>query len=90
MPLEIVSSNRFLKDVARAKKRGKNLSCLADVLRKLASGEKLENKYRHHKLTGNFKDRWECHIEADWLLIYLKTSSTIICERIGTHSDLFE
>ena len=31
----------------------------------------LEEKYRDHKLTGNYKGRRECHIESDWLLIYI-------------------
>ncbi|MBS3905113.1 MAG: type II toxin-antitoxin system mRNA interferase toxin, RelE/StbE family [Simkania sp.] len=24
-------------------------------------------KHRDHKLTGNYKDHRECHIEPDWL-----------------------
>ncbi|WP_198959551.1 MULTISPECIES: type II toxin-antitoxin system mRNA interferase toxin, RelE/StbE family [unclassified Fibrobacter] len=23
-------------------------------------------------MTGNFKGVWECHIQPDWLLLYLK------------------
>ncbi|KIC75824.1 mRNA interferase YafQ, partial [Neochlamydia sp. TUME1] len=42
------------------------------------------------RLVGNFKGRWECHIEPDWLLVYLKTDEDIIFERTGTHSDLFK
>ena len=49
----------------------------------------LEVKFRDHKLTGNYKDRRECHIEPDWLLIYKLESQIIIFERTGTHSDLF-
>jgi mRNA interferase YafQ len=30
----------------------------------------IPTKYKNHKLKGNFKNRWECHIEPDWLLIY--------------------
>ena len=41
------------------------------------------------QLSGNFKDRRDCHIEPDWLLIYKKEGSNIIFERTGTHSDLF-
>ena len=32
----------------------------------------LEEKYHNHQLVGNFKDVWECHIQPDWLLLYLK------------------
>ncbi|MBU4128076.1 MAG: type II toxin-antitoxin system YafQ family toxin, partial [Proteobacteria bacterium] len=36
------------------------------------------------------KNRRECHIEPDWLLIYKIMENEIIFERTGTHSDLFE
>jgi hypothetical protein len=39
MPLKIATTNIFLKEVERAKKRGKDLAKLKDVLRKLANGE---------------------------------------------------
>ncbi len=90
MPIEIITTNRFLKEVALAKKRGKDLSKLKEILRRLAADESLDGRYKNHKLAGKFKNRWECHLEPDWLFVYLKTETQIICERIGTHSDLFE
>ena len=60
-----------------------------DIAKQLVKEEPIDPKYRLHKLTGNFKDRWECHIEPDWLLIYYKTKTEIVFERTGTHSDLF-
>ncbi|MGZ3633220.1 MAG: type II toxin-antitoxin system YafQ family toxin [Parachlamydiaceae bacterium] len=47
-------------------------------------------KHRNHRLIGNFKGRWECHIEPDWLLVYLKTPTEIIFERTDSHADLFK
>ena len=35
------------------------------------------------------KDRRECHLEPDWLLIYRFDENKIIFERTGTHADLF-
>ncbi|MCX6075906.1 MAG: type II toxin-antitoxin system mRNA interferase toxin, RelE/StbE family [Campylobacterales bacterium] len=32
--------------------------------------KKLDDKYKDHKLTGNFKDLKECHVKPDLLLIY--------------------
>ena len=49
----------------------------------------LDRKFRDHVLIGNFKDRRECHIEPDWLLIYRIEESAIIFERTATHADLF-
>ncbi len=30
----------------------------------------LEPKYQNHKLSGEFGDCRECHLQPDWLLIY--------------------
>jgi mRNA interferase YafQ len=57
---------------------------------KLTNEESLDPKFRNHKLTGDYKDHWECHIEPDWLLIYRLTKTEIIFERTGSHSDLFK
>lgn len=59
------------------------------AIRKLIDG-KLELNYRDHQLVGNYMGRRECHIESDWLLIYKLEDDTIIFERTGTHSDLFQ
>lgn len=40
-------------------------------------------------LLGNWQGRRECHIEADWLLIYKPESERVIFERTGSHADLF-
>lgn len=88
--LKISFRTKFKKELKQQEKRGKNLQIFLDVAEKLSKEEPLESKYRNHKLTGNFKDRWECHLEPDWLLIYLKTDEEIFFERTGTHSDLFK
>jgi mRNA interferase YafQ len=88
--LNISFRTQFKKELKRQKKRGKDTQKFLDIAKKLANEEKLDPKYCNHKLTGNFKNRWECHIEPDWLLVYYKTKSEIIFERTGTHSDLFK
>lgn len=85
-----VTTKRFEKDVKLARKRGKDLSKLHDVMDFLLKGKKLPYKYLDHWLTGNYSDRRECHIEPDWLLAYKPESKEIIFERTGTHSDLFK
>lgn len=87
--LKITFRTKFKKELKQQKKRGKDIKNFLDLAKKLDNEEPLESKYRNHKLIGNFKDRWECHIEPDWLLIYFKTEEDIIFERTGTHSDLF-
>ena len=80
---------KFVKDLERTKKRGYDLTKLSAVINLLLEEEILPAKYKNHKLQGNYKDCWECHIEPDWLLIYVKTKTEIIFARTGTHSDLF-
>jgi len=89
--LEIVPSNRFIKDLKLALRRGYNMELLATVVNKLAEGIPLEPKYKDHELSGDFKGLRECHISPDWLLIYQVIDGEIVLylSRTGTHSDLF-
>ncbi|MEN6452100.1 MAG: type II toxin-antitoxin system YafQ family toxin [Thermoguttaceae bacterium] len=45
---------------------------------------------RDHQLLGSYRDHRECHIEADWLLIYKVDGERVIFERTGSHADLFQ
>lgn len=84
-----VYTKKFEKDLARARKRGNDLEKLKEIIRALVNEESLNPRCRNHKLRGNYQDRWECHIEPNWLLIYLIDGDRIVFERTGTHSDLF-
>ncbi len=83
-------TKQFGKDLKKMLNRGKPKKKIKDVLKKLINEEQLDARFKDHKLIGNLKDRRECHIEPDWLLVYKKTSVEIVFERTGTHSDLFE
>ena len=89
--LTIVRSNRFLKDLRIAKKRGLDLSSLEEVVNKLANQEELDEKYHDHALSGDYSDFRECHIKPDWLLVYTIDDEELelFLFRTGTHSDLF-
>ena len=89
--LTIARSNRFLKDLRLAKKRGLDLSLLEEVVNKLANQEVLDEKYHDHALSGDFADFRECHIKPDWLLVYTVDDEELelFLFRTGTHSDLF-
>ena len=86
----IVTSAKFRKDFKRANKRGKNMGKLQSVLNLLVTDGNLPARYKPHKLSGNYVDLWECHIEPDWLLIYDVGDSVVELLRLGTHSDLFD
>jgi mRNA interferase YafQ len=87
--LRTVYTRRFERDLRRVKRRGKDLEKLKNVIRQLVSEIPLDRRYYDHPLIGNYKGRRECHIEPDWLLIYLRDQDTIVFERTGTHTDLF-
>jgi mRNA interferase YafQ len=79
----------FRRDLKKAKKRGKDLSKLYALVEALATDEPLDRKHVPHPLTGSWKPCWDCHIEPDWLLIYVVTPESIALVRTGTHADLF-
>ncbi len=83
-------TRQFERDIKRMKKRGKNLEKLKIIIRSIVEERALDAIYQNHKLIGNWKGRRECHIESDWLLIYLVESDRVIFERTGTHADLFK
>lgn len=89
--LEIVSSNRFKKDLKLAMRRGYKIDLLEEIVNKLAAGDVLEPKYKDHELSGDYKGFRECHITPDWLLVYriINNDLVLFLFRTGTHSDLF-
>lgn len=87
-----IRKNKFKKDIELLKKRGRSMNKLRDVMSLLVDKKPLDRKYLPHKLQGEYSGCVECHIEPDWLLIYLIDSekNTITFIRTGTHSDLFK
>jgi mRNA interferase YafQ len=91
---EIVTSTKFLKDLKLLKKRSvKDVQLLQQLIGTLAEkGHKgLDKKHNPHKLSGNYKGYWECHVKPDLLLIWDENEQISLLElvRTGTHSDLF-
>lgn len=87
--LNPVYTNAFKKDTKLVKKRNLDTTVLKSVMTDIIEQKPLAAKYRNHKLTGNWKDHWECHVAPDWLLIYKLVGEDVIFERTGSHSDLF-
>jgi len=83
-------TTQFERELRLLQRRGKDIEKLKEILTALINQEPLAERYRDHPLKGNFKDRRECHVEPDWLLIYKLNNDEIIFERTGRHSDLFE
>jgi len=83
-------TTRFKKDAKRLEKRGKDMRKLVAIIDKLRAQETLPVKNRNHRLTNDWKDFWECHIEPDWLLVYQYDATTLYLAASGSHSDIFE
>ena len=84
-------TKQFRKDYKLASKRGLNIKLLQEVINSLLREEKLASQFCDHALTGKYIGFRECHIQADWLLIYFIDSDKLIltATRTGTHADLF-
>jgi len=59
------------------------------VVQDLSARRKLPAKYKDHPLKGQHRDKRDCHIEPDWILLYAIESDELVLYRTGTHSDLF-
>ena len=86
-------SGQFKRDYKLAIKRGCDPKKLEEVIAMLCAEQPLPEKYKDHALVNsrNYKGMRECHIEPDWLLIYMVSQQMLILRfiRTGTHSDLF-
>ena len=87
--LNPVYLNSFKKDVKLVKKRGLDTAPLSAVMLLIMQEQPLEEKHKNHKLVGNWKGRWDCHVAPDWLLLYRIEGDDVIFERTGRHTDLF-
>lgn len=79
----------FKRDLKKVKRRGKSLVKLDKIVDMLLRNKKLGDKYRVHKLQGNYGNKLECHIEPDWLLIYELNEDYLTLYRTSSHADLF-
>ncbi|MDR0231810.1 MAG: type II toxin-antitoxin system YafQ family toxin [Dysgonamonadaceae bacterium] len=84
-------TNKFKKDVRRCQRRGRDLNLLRNTVDLLARTGTLPLQYRSHSLSGKYKNRMECHIQSDWLLVWMQNDNELVMlfTDTGTHSDLF-
>ena len=87
----IAYTSRFKKDLKRCTKRGLDISLLEKAIELLQLTGTLPTTYSPHKLSGNYAECWECHLQTDWLLIWKQNDTELILlfMNTGTHSDLF-
>ena len=86
---ELIYTAQFRRELRRARRRNKDLSKLRDIVDQLLAGEPLAPRQRRHQLVGDWYPCWECHIEHDWLLVWVEDDTAITLMHTGTHSDIF-
>lgn len=84
------TTNRFLRDVARMKKRGLDMEKFKAVIEALCSRETLGPERNDHALVGQWKGWRDCHVAPDWIILYQKSDNELLLARTGTHADLFK
>ncbi len=92
MKLELILTSRFKKSLKRCRKRGLDIDLLDHIVTQLLNGQPLAEKYRDHPLKGAYKMFRECHIQPDWLLVYLIENDVLTLTLIdtGSHADIFD
>lgn len=87
-------STQFKKDLKKIKKQSKDYHLTRVILKLLQEkGVKgIAGSMKPHRLSGKYKNNWECHIKPDLLIIWIQIEDpkTINLVRIGSHSDLFK
>ena len=83
-------SSQFKKDFKRFRNQPRKVEKLLQVVRMLENEEAIPQEMKPHMLTGDYAGCMECHIESDYLLIWIDEAEQIIkLLRLGSHSELF-
>ena len=84
-------TSQFKKDLKRIQNNPVKIKHLKEVLELLEQDGALPERFKPHKLIGDYAGFMECHVENDLLLIRLDPEENIIkLVRLGTHSELFK
>ncbi len=87
---KIQPTTQYKKDLKRYKNKPKKLAALKEVILMLKDGIPIPPEYYPHPLQGNYKGCIECHIQGNFLLIWIDEKNDIIeLVRLGTHSELY-
>lgn len=83
-------STQYKKDLKKIRNNHNKAEALLKVLHLLENELEIPSEYNPHILTGDYKGCMECHIQGDFLLIWIdETADEIYLVRLGSHSELF-
>ena len=87
---KIFASTQYKKDYKRYRNDPKKVAALVRVIDVLAKEQPIPTEYFPHPLHGKYKGCIECHVQGDFLLIWMDSKSNVIeLVRLGSHSELF-
>ncbi|MCE2617698.1 type II toxin-antitoxin system YafQ family toxin [Phocaeicola oris] len=88
---EIEYTTHFRRSFRKCIKRGLDITIFKNAITLLQTSGSLPVEYHPHKLSGKYAGYWECHLQPDWLLIWLQDDHRLVLHFIdtGTHADLF-
>ncbi len=81
-------TSQFKKDFKRFRRFPKKVAAFERIADMLIHEIPIPPEHKPHLLNGEYKGCMECHIEDDYLLIWID-GDVISLLRIGTHSELF-
>jgi mRNA interferase YafQ len=89
--LDPLYTKPFRKQYKLMRKRGMNPDKLIEIMDMIVNEQPLPPERCNHPLHGDWEGSLECHIQGDWVLIYIlnHTERTVTFQRTGSHSDLF-
>ena len=82
-------STQFKKDFKRIKNDSRRVNALFKVIGFLERGEDIPSSYLPHMLSGKLSGIMECHIESDFLLLWIDEETNLVrLLRLGSHSEV--
>ena len=77
-------------ELKRYQNKPSKIAALKEVLKHLKKSGAVPAAYKPHMLSCKLKGFMECHVEDDFLLIWIDEEANIIkLVRLGTHHELF-
>ena len=76
----LMSGSKEAKKEKRTKKRlsGLDANIFKRAIMLLQTSVTLPVEYRPHKLSGKYAGYWECHLQPDWLMIWLQDDHKLL------------
>ena len=86
----IFPSTQYKKDYKRYRNNPFKMKALAEIIDLLANEQPIPAQYKPHMLHGDYKGCMECHVQGDFLLVWMDEKRNIVeLVRLGSHSELF-